>query len=233
MTLAEDGQRVESISNFQSSARGVLWDLDGTLVDSTDLHWVAWRDTMAEEDVAITREMFEATFGWKNDPILRKWLGDGTAEERKAGIADRKERRYRAALRAEGLEPLPGAREWVERLHRAGWKQAIASSAPLENIEAVLDVLDLGHDFEAIVSAEDVTTGKPDPQVFLLAARKLGVDPSRAIVVEDAAAGIEGARRAAMKSIGVNPKLRLNADLYVRSLTELENDPFSVLLGTP
>ena len=214
------------------TVRGVLWDLDGTLVDSTELHWIAWRDTMAAEGVSITREMFEATFGWKNDPILRRWLGDDTPDDRKASIADRKERSYRAALRAEGLQPLPGAREWVERLHREGWKQAIASSAPLENIEAVLAVLDLGHDFEAIVSGDDVTEGKPDPRVFLLAAERLRVAPTRAIVVEDAAAGIEGARRAGMKSIGVNPKLRLEADLYVRSLEELPPEAFSALSGT-
>ena len=213
------------------SARGVLWDLDGTLVDSTELHWVAWRDAMAVEGVPITREMFEATFGWKNDPILRRWLGDDAGEARKARLADEKERAYRAALKAEGLKALPGAREWVERLHAGGWKQAIASSAPLANIEAVLAVLDLGHDFEAVVSAEDVTTGKPDPEVFLLAARKLGVDPSRAIVVEDAAAGVEGARRAGMKCIGVNPKLRLDADVYVSSLDEVPADAWASLVG--
>lgn len=218
-----------SISSFQS--RAVLWDLDGTLVDSTELHWIAWRDTMAAEGVAITREMFESTFGWKNDPILRKWLGDGVAGDRKLRIADAKERSYRAALRAQGLQPLPGAKRWVEALHRDGWRQAIASSAPLANIEAVLDVLDLGHDFEAMVSGDDVTAGKPDPRVFLLAAEKLGVDPSRAIVVEDAEAGIEGARRAGMKSIGVNPKLRLAADIYVPNLEALQPGVWASLLA--
>ena len=213
------------------SARGVLWDLDGTLVDSTELHWIAWRDAMAVEGVPITREMFEATFGWKNDPILRRWLGDDAGEARKARLADEKERAYRAALKAEGLKPLPGAREWVERLHAGGWKQAIASSAPLANIQAVLAVLDLGLDFEAIVSAEDVTTGKPDPEVFLLAARKLGVDPSRAIVVEDAAAGVEGARRAGMKCIGVSTSSVLPADVFVRSLEDLDVDVFERLIG--
>lgn len=218
-------------SIYHLPSRGVLWDLDGTLVDSTELHWIAWRDTMAAEGISITRGMFEATFGWKNEPILREWLGEDTPADRKADIADRKERRYREALRAEGLQPLPGAREWVERLHREGWKQAIASSAPLENIDAVLAVLDLGHDFEAVVSGDDVQEGKPDPRVFLLAAERLGVAPSRAIVVEDAAAGIEGARRAGMKSIGVNQKVRLDADLYVRSLEELPADAFSALSG--
>ncbi len=100
--------------------RAVLWDLDGTLVDSGDLHWVAWRDAMAAEGVAITPEMFEATFGWKNDPILRRWLGDETSEARKRQVADGKERAYRTALRQRGLAPLPGAREWVGRLHADG-----------------------------------------------------------------------------------------------------------------
>jgi beta-phosphoglucomutase family hydrolase len=211
--------------------RAVLWDLDGTLVDSTELHWIAWRDTMAAEGVPITREMFESTFGWKNDPILRRWIGEDTSEDRKLRIADRKERSYREALGREGLRALPGAREWVERLHAAGWKQAIASSAPRANIDAVLEVLDLGHDFEAIVAAEDVSLGKPDPQVFLLAAERLGVPPSRAIVVEDAEAGIEAARRAGMKSIGVNPRLALAADIHISALTELAPGTFDILLA--
>lgn len=210
--------------------RAVLWDLDGTLVDSGELHWVAWRDAMAAEGVPITREMFEATFGWKNDPILRRWLGDDAAEDRKLAIADGKERAYRAALRQAGLAPLPGAREWVERLHADGWRQAICSSAPRANIEAVLEVTRLAHDFEVIVAAEDVTLGKPDPQVFLTGARKLGVDPSRAIVVEDAEAGVEAARRAGMKSIGVNPKIALPADLSIRSLEELTDASWASLL---
>ena len=212
------------------SDRAVLWDLDGTLVDSGDLHWVAWRDAMAAEGVTITREMFEATFGWKNDPILRRWLGDDISEDRKRRIADGKEEAYRAALRAEGLAPLPGAREWVEQLHREGWKQAICSSAPRANIDAVLDVTGLGHDFEIIVAAEDVTLGKPDPQVFLLGAARLGVPVTRAIVVEDAEAGVEAARRAGMKSIGVNAKIALAADLAIGSLDELTASSWALLL---
>lgn len=210
--------------------KAVLWDLDGTLVDSGELHWVAWRGAMAAEGVHITREMFEATFGWKNDPILRKWLGDDASEDRKLAIADGKERAYREALRQAGLAPLPGAREWVERLHADGWRQAICSSAPRANIEAVLEVIDLDHDFEVIVAAEDVTLGKPDPQVFLTGARKLGVVPSRAIVVEDAEAGVEAARRAGMKSIGVNPRTPLAADLAIRSLEELTDASWASLL---
>lgn len=219
--------RATSIHELQPGA--VLWDLDGTLVDSGELHWVAWRDAMAAEGVTITRAMFEATFGWKNDPILRRWLGEDVSEARKRRIADGKEEAYRAALRAGGLAPLPGAREWVERLHRDGWKQAICSSAPRANIEAVLEVTGLGHDFEVVVAAEDVTLGKPDPQVFLLGAERLGVPAARAIVVEDAEAGVEAARRAGMKCIGVNAKIALAADLAIPSLAALTDSALAGL----
>jgi beta-phosphoglucomutase len=145
-------------------------------------------------------------------------------------VADRKEAEYRRLAAAHGLTPLPGAAGWVERLHQAGWKQAIASSAPRLNIEVMLRVLALDRDFDAVVSAEDVTAGKPDPQVFLAAARRLDVPPARCIVVEDAPAGVEAARRAGMKSIGVNAAQRLDADLPVGSLADLPPDAFDRLL---
>ena len=118
-----------------------------------------------------------------------------------------------------------------QRLAADGWLQAIASSAPRENIDAVLAVIGLASVFQAMVSAEDVTLGKPDPQVFLTAASRLGSAPARSIVVEDAAAGIEAARRAGMPSIGVSRKgSPLPADLAVASLADLPPDAFSLLL---
>jgi beta-phosphoglucomutase len=206
-----------------------LWDLDGTVVDSEEYHWLAWRETMGAEGLPITREQFLATFGYRNDEILPKWLGSDATPERMQRIAGTKERLYRDFIRQRGLEPLPGAREWIDRLAESGWKQAIASSAPRENIETVLEVTRLASDFQAVVAGEDVTAGKPDPQVFLIAASRLGAIAERCVVVEDAAAGIEAARRAGMRSIGV--RSRLAADLAVSSLTELPPDAFSRLLG--
>lgn len=210
--------------------RAVLWDLDGTLVDSAEFHWRSWRDTLAAEDVAITYAQFLASFGQRNDRILRDWLGADTDAGRIQRIGDAKESAYRRLIVQEGLVPLPGAAEWVERLHRDGWKQAIASSAPRLNVETMLRVLELAHDFEAIAAAEDVTRGKPDPQVFLEAAQRLGVTPARAIVVEDAAAGIEAARAGGMRCIGVNPHAALGADIDVASLSDLPADAFARLM---
>ncbi len=213
------------------AARAVLWDLDGTLVDSAPHHWIAWRETMRAEGVTITYEQFLATFGKKNDLILREWLGEDVEPERSRRIGEEKEAHYRRLVAERGLTPLPGAAEWVARLHGDGWRQAIASSAPRLNVEAVLAVVDFGGAFGAVVTAEDVTAGKPDPDVFLTAAARLGVPPARCIVVEDAAAGIEAARRAGMRAVGVSPHVTLEADVSVRSLDELAPGTFEELLG--
>ena len=218
------------MSAASSLIAAVLWDLDGTLADSGDYHWRAWRDTLRVEGVELNYQQFLDSFGQKNDRILTAWLGDGTPAERIARIGDAKEALYRQIARDEGLVPLPGAAEWVQRLRADGWKQAIASSAPRANVEVMLTAIGLTREFDAIVSAEDVTRGKPDPQVFLRAAECLGAAPDRCVVVEDAAAGIEAGHRAGMRTIGVHPQNPLAADLYVRSLDDLHPDAFVTLL---
>jgi len=208
----------------------VLWDLDGTLVDSAEYHWRSWRGAMAAEGMPITYQQFLEGFGQKNDRILRAWLGEDIDADRMHRLGDAKERDYRRLAREGELRPLPGAAEWVMRLRDQGWRQAIASSAPRANVEVVLGALGLEEAFDAIVSAEDVTAGKPDPQVFLAAAKKLSMPAERCIVVEDAAAGIEAARRAGMRSIGVSRSERLDADVFVASLADLPPDAFTALL---
>jgi HAD superfamily hydrolase (TIGR01509 family) len=210
---------------------GVLWDLDGTLVDSAHFHWLSWRDTMNAEGLPITYEQFVESFGQKNAGILARWLGPDASAERIQAIGDAKEAEYRRLARAHGLTPLPGAAEWLQRLHARGWKQAIASSAPRENVGVMLEVLGVSGYFDAIVGAEDVTLGKPDPQVFLAAAARLNLQPSRCIVVEDAAVGIEAARRAGIRTIGVSRGAPLGAHVAVASLTDLPDDAFESLLA--
>ncbi len=213
----------------ESLPRAVLWDLDGTLVDSMEYHWSSWHDAMKEDGAAVTRDQFLATFGHRNDEILSQWLGPEATADQIQRIASRKEVLFRKFIRQGGLAPLPGASQWLEKLATEGWRQAIASSAPRENIDTILEVAGLTDEFQAIVSGYDVTIGKPDPQVFLLAASRVHVPSSQCIVVEDAAAGIEGARRAGMRSIGVCP--HLSADMVVSSLTNLLPGAFEDLLG--
>ena len=211
--------------------RAVLWDMDGTLIDSEQFHWISWRNTLAEEGTTITHAQFLSSFGQRNDSILPQWLGSAASPERMARVANAKEELYRDLVRKNGISPLPGVADWVRRLHKDGWLQAVASAAPRANIDAILEALSARHIFQAIVSAEDVHRGKPDPEVYLLAASRVGVPPERCIVVEDAVAGIEGARRAGMRSIGVSRNGHpLDADVVVQSLDLLNPNAFEVLI---
>ncbi|MGE5488695.1 MAG: HAD family hydrolase [bacterium] len=212
-------------------SKAALWDLDGTIVDSEEYHWHAWRETCAAEGVSITYGQFRETFGWRDDDIVPK-LMPGVDPARVAELGEAKEAAYRRMVREKGLDPLPGVVDTLRRLHDHGWLQAVASSAPRENIRVVLEVTGLDRTFDAIVSAEDVRIGKPDPEVFLKAAMRLGVAPERCVVVEDAPAGIEGARRAGMKSVGVGSGRDLSAaDIAVPSLKHLPDDALEKLVG--
>jgi beta-phosphoglucomutase len=214
-----------------SDIRAVLWDMDGTLIDSEKFHWISWRDTMAAEGIVISHEQFLSSFGQRNDSILPRWLGAATTPERIEKIGNAKEELYRQLIRQHGISPLPGVAHWVRQLHEDGWLQVIASAAPRANIDAVLKALSATHIFQGIVSADDVHRGKPDPEVYLVAAARVGASPDRCIVVEDAAAGVEGARRAGMRSIGVSRGGKhLPADVVVQSLESLDTDTFEKLL---
>jgi HAD superfamily hydrolase (TIGR01509 family) len=213
-----------------NGARAVLWDVDGTLIDSREYHWLSWHGALAAENFEITREQFELTFGRRNEEILGAYFPDYDASEI-ARVGEVKEVAYRELVRAGGIELLPGVRGWLERLRAEGWLQALASSAPRLNLDAIVSALGLEHFFSAVASAEDVTEGKPSPRVFLAAASKLRVEPSACVVVEDAPAGTEAARRAGMRSIGIlSSHGELNADIVVRTLEELPEDAFDKLL---
>ncbi len=205
---------------MMNESRAVLWDVDGTLIDSEELHWLSWSETMRSEGIDLTRAQFAATFGRRNDAVLREYYGErDLGAEEVARISDYKEARYRELLREQGIETLPGVRRWLEQLRARGWRQAIASSAPPANIEAIVVALKLESYFDAIASAEEVEHGKPYPDIFLHAAAKLGIAPARCVVVEDAPAGVESARRAGMRCVGVlTTHQSLDADLIARTL---------------
>ena len=211
--------------------RAVLWDVDGTMIDSSEYHWAAWREALAAEDFPLTREQFAVMFGRRNDEILRGYFGDDYPAAEVARVGDAKEELYRRFVRERGVKLLPGVGRWLGRLRAGGWLQAMASSAPRANLEAIAAALGIGGYFDAVVSAEDVTAGKPDPQVFLAAAARLGAAPAACVVVEDAPAGTEAARRAGMRCVGVlTMHEHLKADLVVRTLEELPEDAFDKLL---
>lgn len=198
---------------------GVLWDLDGTLVDTEMNHFAAWRELLREDGRDLTHEQFRPTFGLRNDDILVHYFGFSGDRARIDALGRRKEELFRASLERAGLRALPGARELVDYLYACGATQAIASSAPPANIELMLDLSGMRNRFAAVVSAEDVARGKPAPDIILRAAERLGVPPGRCVVLEDAPAGIAAGRAAGCRVIAIAsthpPEELRHADLVV------------------
>jgi beta-phosphoglucomutase len=202
-------------------ARAALWDMDGTLIDSIPYHLEAWQHVLRQINRTVEPQAWNQTAGMRNSEIIPLLFPDMSPEQAQY-VDQAKEVRYRELIELQGIELLPGAAEWIQRFQTACWKQAIASSAPPENVATIAHVLHFNGTFEALISGADVQRGKPDPDIFLAAAQRLNVEPQHCLVIEDAAAGIEAAHRAGMKAIGVlNTHPQLEADLVIKSLQDL------------
>jgi beta-phosphoglucomutase len=226
--MKELGQDKEN----QMQKVGVLWDMDGVLVDSTQLHYRSWVLTFEKRGVDLTFEMFTRTFGRNNRAVLTDFFGRPPTEEEMVAIADEKEIWFRENLTG-NITLLPGVLDWLKRFQTWGVSQAVASSAPPENIEMMVDNLGIRPYFGALVSASKLP-GKPDPAVFLKAAEALGITPRRSLVMEDAPAGVEGAKNGGMKCVAVlttnTPAALHRADLIVNRLTDLDEAQVRQLL---
>jgi beta-phosphoglucomutase family hydrolase len=202
--------------------RAVLWDMDGVLADTAPFHYQAWRELFVSVGRDLSQEEFQSTFGLRNDDILRATLGE-LPEARLRELGQRKEEIFREAIKGK-TTPLPGTLELVQRLRDAGVRQAVVSSAPRQNVETILQSLGLTGEFQALIAEEDAERGKPDPQGYLVAAVRLGVAPADCVVIEDAPGGVEAAKRAGMRCIGLaagrEPDALAQADLVVAGLKD-------------
>lgn len=216
----------------------LLWDVDGTLVDTAELHFQAWLTLANELGKPFTRADFAGTFGWRNPEIIPMLFGVTYSPEQVQAIGDYKEDLYRREA-AKGVALLPGVRALLDAVTAAGIPQAIGSSAPRRNIELILRDTQTASCFAAVVALEDTRRGKPDPEVFLLGAKHLDIPPERCIVLEDAPVGIQAAKAGGMRAVGVTfvghhsaTKLHAaGADLVVRSLEETPLHRLIELLG--
>jgi beta-phosphoglucomutase len=206
----------------------VIFDMVGVLVDSYDAHYQSWRDVAATEGFDLKEDDFARTFGQTSREIIRAhWPVKNLDDTSIRAIDERKEAAFRRLI-AHSVPVMDGARELIAALRSAGFKIAVGSSGPPENVFLALECFGGPPRFDAIVTGMDVERGKPDPQVFLLAARRAGVEASRAVVIEDAPPGIEAARRAGMAAVALVSTGRteddfrtVNPDLIVHSLRDL------------
>lgn len=204
--------------------RAFLWDMDGVIVDSAEAHFKSWREAFAARGTTYTEEQFRAFFGSRDDHIIREVMGS-VPQETLEEIAEEKEQRYRDLVRGR-VKVFPGVLPLLRAMKHGGYPVALGTSAPRENVDAVLTELELSELFDVIVSGADVSEGKPSPEIYLKAAERLGVPPHDCVVFEDAPLGVAAAMRAGMKCVAVtnsNPADSLqNATRVVTSMEEMD-----------
>jgi beta-phosphoglucomutase family hydrolase len=213
----------------------VIWDMDGVIADTAPYHFKAWQTVFPKRRANFTAEDFKQHFGQRNDKIIRDTIGGGISSEEVDAIALEKEAVFRREV-AQNIKALPGAIELMKMLRAHGVKMAIASSAPMENIQLVIRSLGILNCFQVIVWGREVTESKPSPQGFLLASRRLNVEVGNCVVIEDAVAGVTAAKRAGMKCLAVtntHPRTSLKeADLVVDTLEAVSVNELINLFNT-
>jgi len=211
--------------------KAILWDMDGVLADTSPLHFATWEQVLSEQGIPFDRQKFHHIYGLKNHDLLPYLAGKPLDPQWIERISAQKETAFRLALPGR-LFPLPGVVDWLGRFQSRGCKQAVASSAPPENVETLVDELGIREYFDALVTPGELP-GKPDPAVFLLAASQLGASPQYCLVIEDSIPGIEASLRAKMRCIAVTttnpPQALTRADIVVETLNQLTDDQVNSL----
>lgn len=216
-------------------AIGAIFDWDGVIIDSSRYHEESWKLLAKQENKVLPSGYFQKAFGKRNESIIPEVLQWAHGAKEIKRLADYKEELYRHIILERGIAPLPGVKPFLEMLQKHKISCCVGSSTPRLNITAALHLLGLENYFQIIIAAEDVLKGKPDPQVFLLAAQKLHLSPDRCIVFEDAFVGIQAAKAGGMKIVAVtttHPASELTeADLVVDRLDALSVTQLKALFG--
>ena len=207
--------------------RGVIFDLDGVLVSTDESHYQSWKRVADDEGIPFDRSINERLRGVSRmqslEIVLERASRSYTPDEKQT-LADRKNALFRELIdRLTPDDALPGVTALLAALRRRDVRLAVASSS--RNASMILDRIGLTGSFDAIVGGNDIRRSKPDPEAFLLAAERLGLPPSDCLVVEDAVAGIEAARRAGMAVVGIGaPETLPGVTHLVEGLDRLSAD---------
>lgn len=205
--------------------KAYIFDLDGVIVDTAKYHFLAWKKIGEEElNFSLTLELNEQLKGVSREDSFRKiltWAGVSLSEEKFTELATRKNEEYLQFIsQITENEILTGVKDFIIQARSEGKKIALASAS--KNARFILEKLKITSFFDVIVDGNDVKRAKPDPEIFLISAEKLGVSPLECVVFEDSEAGIEAAKTAKMKAIGIGSATVLNqADVVYENFEKL------------
>jgi HAD superfamily hydrolase (TIGR01509 family) len=180
-----------------------LFDLDGVLIDATDLHYRVWDEFARARGFVPSREQILATNGRRADETIRHWLGSGLTDHQVAVIAAERETYFNRLLEKKSVRVVPGATEFVHALKRNGVPIAVVTSATPQNAGLSLTRAGMEGIFDIVITAADVANGKPDPEPYLKAAERLGVSPTTCLVIEDSVSGLRSAKSAGAKCLAL------------------------------
>ena len=200
-----------------------IFDMDGTVIDSTQLDYEAWQKAMREYDAELPYEDYIAKLGAKSSEIAKEYLD--VSDEEIDKLISRREEYFKQLVDEKGLSLLPGVEQFLQQLRNAHLKTALATGSNAEKLEFIFNKLPLKQYFDAFVTADDVSQGKPEPEVFVQAAAKLGVDPADCVVMEDATNGLQAAKNGGMRCIALTTTRGADqlqgADLIVKGYAEI------------
>lgn len=191
--------------------KAVIFDLDGVIVDTAHYHYLAWKRLAAELGFDLTidqNELLKGVSRMRSLDIILDLGGIKLSDSEKERIANKKNSWFVEYVN--GMKPeeiFPGVKELLRSIRAKGLKVALASSS--KNAPAVIRLLNIQNEFDAVVDGTMIIHSKPDPEIFLLAAKKLGIEPASCVVFEDAEAGVEAALAAGMKCVGIGSTLQL------------------------
>jgi beta-phosphoglucomutase family hydrolase len=210
----------------------VIFDMDGVIVNNMPYHRKAWAKFFEKYNPHMILEDFLPHMGKSNEDLLTVLFGKKLTEEEIESLGEEKEALYRE-IYAPDVTPLPGFMDFLRSLKENHVKTAVATAAPKVNLDFLLEHIDLKNDFDVLIDDSEVEKGKPDPEIYLKAARRLDFLPELCLVFEDSLAGIQAALNAGMKVIGVattNPVEKMqNTNLVIKDFTEISVERIMIL----
>ncbi len=208
--------------------KAIIFDNDGVVIDSGDIDFLAWVKIFSEFDKNLTREIYKEYSGMTGVEISMKYLGKTREEGEK--LQDKKEEYFEDLVKEHGLKEIKGLREFLDKVVNSGLKTALATAGTRIKAEFTLGHLGIREKFNVLVTANDVSKGKPDPETFLKAAELLQCKPEECVVIEDSRKGIKAAKKGGIKAIGITTAqtkeklLETGADIVIDSFEDIKLD---------